>query len=41
LFDFGKRQTDAQKAMAIIRQHGFTHYCRVGRPSANFIYLRW
>ena len=40
LFDFGKRQTDAEKALAIIRQHGFTHHCQVGRPDANFIYLR-
>lgn len=40
LFDFGKRQTDAKQALAIIRQHDFTHRCQVGRPSANFIYLR-
>ena len=40
LFDFGKRQTEAKQALAIIRQYGFTHRCRVGRPSANFIYLR-
>jgi hypothetical protein len=40
LFDFGKRQTDAKKALAVIRQHGFTHRCQVGRPDANFIYLR-
>lgn len=40
LFDFGKRQTDAEKALAVIRQHGFTHRCQVGRANADFIYLR-
>jgi hypothetical protein len=40
LFEFGKRQTDAEKALAVIRQHGFTHRCQVGRHDANFIYLR-
>jgi len=40
LFDFGKRQADAEQALAIIRQHGFTHRCQVGRASAKFIYLR-
>jgi hypothetical protein len=40
LFDFGKRQTEARQALAIIRQHGFTYRCSVGRPRANFTYLR-
>lgn len=40
LFDFGKRQTEAGQALAIIRRHGFTQSCSVGRPGAGFTYLR-
>jgi hypothetical protein len=39
-FDFGNRPTEARRALAIIRQHEFTHSCRVGRPDADFTYLR-
>ncbi len=40
LFDFGKNQTDARKALAAIRLHGFNHSCSVGRPDTGFSYLR-
>ncbi len=40
LFDFGKSQARAAKAMALIRRHGFTHTCRVGSRDAGFGYLR-
>jgi hypothetical protein len=40
LFDFGKSETRAQQALAVIKQHGFTHSCVVGRPNPEFTYLR-
>ena len=40
LFDFGRNQGDAQQALAIIRQNGFTRSCSVGPPEAEFGYLR-
>ena len=40
LFDFGQSETDARKAMAVIRRHGFSQSCFVGRPDTGFTYLR-
>ncbi|HSO18283.1 MAG TPA: hypothetical protein VLT88_02425 [Desulfosarcina sp.] len=40
LLDFGENASDARRAMAAIRRHGFTHVCFVGRPRADFTYLR-
>jgi len=40
LFDFGGNETDARRAIAIIRRYGFSQSCFVGRPDADFTYLR-
>jgi len=40
LFDFGRRQTEARQALSFIRRYGFSHSCFVGRPDADFSYLR-
>ncbi len=40
LFDFGERETEARQALAVIRRHGFSQSCFVGRPDADFSYLR-
>lgn len=40
LFDFGKNEAEARQALAVIRRHGFTHSCFVGRPASDFNYLR-
>ena len=40
LFDFGQSQTEARQALAVIRRYGFSHACFVGRPNADFTYLR-
>lgn len=42
LFDFNRSETDARKAIAVIRRYGFTQSCSVGRPDADvaFTYLR-
>ena len=40
LFDFGKNETEARKALAVIKRHGFTRSCFVGRPNPDFTYLR-
>jgi len=40
LFDFGSNATEARQAQAIIRRFGFTRSCFVGRPEADFTYLR-
>ena len=40
LFDFGTSKAEADQAHAIIRKHGFSHSCYVGRPDASFSYLR-
>ena len=37
---FGSRQEDARRALAIIRQHDFTHICTVGKSRKNFSYFR-
>ena len=40
LFDFGKNEGQARRVLAIIKRYGFTHSCFVGRPKAEFTYLR-
>ncbi|NTV92689.1 MAG: hypothetical protein HGA72_05300 [Chlorobiaceae bacterium] len=40
IFDFGSKEDEARKAFAIIKKHGFTRSCYVGRPNASFQYLR-
>jgi hypothetical protein len=40
LFDCGKSETRARQVLAVIKQHGFTHSCVVGRPNPDFTYLR-
>jgi hypothetical protein len=40
LFDFGQSQTEARQALAVIRRYGFNQSCFVGRPGADFTYLR-
>lgn len=40
LFDFGGKQQEARKALAIIRKHGFDHSCFVGRPDPSLEYMR-
>jgi len=40
LFDFGRNATEARQALAIIKRYGFTRSCFVGRPKADFTYLR-
>jgi len=40
LFDFGANKSEAMMALEIIKRHGFTHSCFVGRPNASFTYLR-
>ena len=40
LFDFGSNENEARKALAVIKRHGFTRSCFVGRPKPDFTYLR-
>ncbi len=40
LFDFGQGQTEARQALSVIRRYGFSQSCFVGRPDADFSYLR-
>jgi len=40
LFDFGSNATEARQALAIIKRYGFKRSCFVGRPKADFTYLR-
>jgi hypothetical protein len=40
LFDFGVKKSEAMTALEIIKRHGFTQSCFVGRPNARFTYLR-
>ena len=37
--NFGTRQSDARKAVTIIRKYGFTKLCYVGRPDSSMTYL--
>ncbi len=40
LFDFEGKQDEARQALAVIKRHGFTHSCFVGRPDPSLQYLR-
>lgn len=40
MFSFDGKKSEAEQALAIIRKHGFTHSCFVGRPGASFTYMR-
>ena len=40
MFSFGSKEAEARQALAIIKQHGFTFSCFVGRPNPIFRYLR-
>jgi len=40
LMDFEGNEAEARLALAIIKRHGFTHQCYVGRPNASFKYFR-
>ena len=40
LMDFGNKKGEAHKAMRIIRKHGFSKSCFVGRPGPSMSYLR-
>jgi hypothetical protein len=40
LFDFGSNATEARQALAVIKRYGFKRSCFVGRPKADFTYLR-
>jgi len=40
LFDFNQREDLAKETLTIIKKYGFTKSCFVGRPKANFSYLR-
>ena len=40
LFDIGQSEADARQALAVIRRHGFSQACSVGRSDADFSYLR-
>ena len=40
MFDFGNKKNEANQALAIIKKHGFTRSCFVGRPDPSFEYLR-
>ncbi|WP_372678681.1 hypothetical protein [Desulfosarcina sp.] len=40
LFDFGPAQTEARQALSVIRRYRFSRSCFVGRPDADFSYLR-
>ena len=40
LFDFGKKESEAREALAIIKRYGFRYSCFVGRPGPSFQYMR-
>ena len=40
MFDFGNQQGEARQSLSIIKHHGFTRSCFVGRPGPSFQYLR-
>ncbi|MEO1517820.1 MAG: hypothetical protein AAFV95_22560 [Bacteroidota bacterium] len=40
VFDFGNNKAEAIKSLNIIKKHGFTKSCYVGRPGPSFTYLR-
>lgn len=40
LFDFGTNQSQATKALKIIKKHGFDAVCYIGRPNPGMTYLK-
>jgi hypothetical protein len=40
LFDFGKNEAEARQSFCLIKKHGFTKTCYVGRPNASMTYLK-
>jgi len=40
IFDFGSKQNEANSALAVIRKHGFSKTCYVGRPDPSLKYMR-
>lgn len=40
IFSFGDKEKEAKDSLAIIKKHGFTSTCFVGRPDPSFKYLR-
>jgi len=40
MFDFGNNADEARSALAVIRKHGFSQTCYVGRPNPSFKYMR-
>jgi len=40
MFDFGNKMNEARTAFGVIRQHGFSRSCFVGRPNASLQYMR-
>ncbi len=40
MFSFNGQRSEAEQALSIIRKHGFTYSCFVGRPGASFTYMR-
>ncbi|MEM9920986.1 MAG: hypothetical protein AAF990_22995 [Bacteroidota bacterium] len=40
VFDFGNSKAEAVKSLNIIKKHGFTKSCYVGRPGPSFEYMR-
>jgi hypothetical protein len=40
MFDFGNNESEAKQSFKIIKHHGFTYSCFVGRPDPSFQYLR-
>ena len=40
MFDFGTNLGEAKQSLSIIKHHGFTRSCFVGRPGPSFTYLR-
>lgn len=40
LMDFGTKKSEAKQALQIMRQHGFSQHCFVGRPQPSFEYWK-
>jgi predicted transposase YbfD/YdcC len=40
ILDFGGNREEARQAERIIRLHGFSYICFVGRPAPSFVYFR-
>lgn len=40
LMDFGNKEDEARKALAIIKKYKFPRYCFVGRPNPSMTYFR-